>query len=275
MTQTKAFDTNAIQPYDNRGNPLVAMDATLEIALGNIPGRTHERKFGFNDNLGNVAFETVWAPAGRVQFLSTGEIMSIVSTDVNDIAGGTGSRAVAIIGVDENFELMTEIVVLNGTTPVLTLNKFWVINRMIHVSAGSNKLNHGDIDATATITGTLQARTPAGYGSTQQVFVAMPVGFGSVVWTFDLIGTKLAGGAKPLITARVYLHELLDNEGMQTIVFEEAFDTGVTNRTSDGTIRGQIVGQGQVVELTALSDTLNSGVYSRAAYTQVENSQRI
>jgi hypothetical protein len=275
MTQTTSFDTKAIQPYDNRGHPLTALDPVLEVALGNQPGRTHERKFGINAIVSNTQFDTVWAPGGRISFLTAGEFLSIESTDPNDTLLGTGSRTVAVIGVGETFEPVIDVVELDGINPVITAKKFWVVNRMIHLTAGDNKINHGDIDATAVTSLTLQARIPAAYGVTQQVFVAMPVGFGSVVWTFDLIGTKLAGGAKPLITARVYLHELLFNDSMQTVVFEEAFDTAVSNKTSDGTIRGQIIAQGQVVELTALSDTLNSGVYARAAYTQVENSQRI
>lgn len=86
-------------------------------------------KFGFNDNI-LATEETIWDAGGLYPWLTVAEVASIVSTDANDAFGGTGAQTVKISGLDENYDLVDEIVELDGLTPVLTTTTFLRISRM-------------------------------------------------------------------------------------------------------------------------------------------------
>ena len=77
---------------------------------------------------------------------TNGEQMTVVSTSANDAAAGTGVRSIHIAYLDANWNEMTEIVTLNGTSAVDTVAtgiKF--VNHIHTATAGSGALAAGVI----------------------------------------------------------------------------------------------------------------------------------
>ena len=110
-------------------------------------------------------------------FPASARIIYIASTSANDTAAGTGARTLTIVGLDANFEPLTESnITLNGQTPVTTTNQFLRVNRLFVDDSGSTNANEGDIycsDSTDTfISGIPQ----------NQVYLAMFSGENSDTW---------------------------------------------------------------------------------------------
>ena len=96
-------------------------EGTLDQILNNT--QKHVHKFGSHPNVGQDAdFDnqyTIWDGKEEYKFpTDTGEAMEVVSTDTTD------SQEIFVEGLDENFTAKSEIVTLNGTTPVL-LSGLW------------------------------------------------------------------------------------------------------------------------------------------------------
>lgn len=262
-------DTRSKQIYDLRGNPIVAVNPETEVALGMLEGHNAERKFGFNLDIDAGTEETIWAASNRMVILpqGTAETMSLVSTSADDTAAGTGARTVRVIGVDINFKMIEEIVILAGLTPVVTAKAFFMVNRMRVASAGSGKKNVGAIIATATTAATVQAQVPIGYNTTQKMIFCVPAACRVVIQGFVISATKLSGGALPRVTARLHEHVFnpaSSNFGTDAIIFEESFDTAVRGAIDDPSIRNIAFLSGTVLEWTAITDTANTIVFGTA-----------
>jgi hypothetical protein len=90
------------------------------------------------------------ADLGAVALVSTtaARIWSIVSSDAQDGVAGTGLLTVRVEGSNATEALVSEVVTLNGTTPVLTTGSYrWI--RIIGLTAGSGLVAAGTITATA------------------------------------------------------------------------------------------------------------------------------
>jgi len=109
---------------------------------------------GFNGDVdsGSVP-EDIWPQGGLIAFPSAEAVVSVVSDNANDAAVGTGARMVMLTGVNDAFDVVTEIVTLNGLTPVLTATAFLFVNDAVVITVGSTNANEGLI--TFTISGNL------------------------------------------------------------------------------------------------------------------------
>lgn len=94
----------------------------------------------------------------NVTFPTAATTLQLSSTSANDNPAGTGAIAVQISGLDVNYDIITEIVVMNGTSATTaTTQEFFRVNQLQVVSAGSTDLNAGFIycsPSTDTIGGT-------------------------------------------------------------------------------------------------------------------------
>lgn len=71
--------------------------------------------------------------------------LKVSSSSTDDTSAGTGIRSIFITGVDRTFVEKSEVVVLNGQTPVTTVNDYFRINSAIPASAGSTLEAQGNI----------------------------------------------------------------------------------------------------------------------------------
>jgi hypothetical protein len=257
------------QLYDVRGKPL-SHSPYIEMALGNVRGRTLDQKFGFNQDIDidSSAAETAWAPGGRISYLTTARTMSVVSSDADDASGDTGARTVLIQGVDENFLEVEETITMNGTTPVVTIQTFLRINRMVVVTAGSSEMNEGTITATATTDATVQGSIPAGHGFTQQLVIAVPANktllFTGLFWN----AVKDAGGQDPVVNVRI-LRRLFET-GVRGQIYERTFDTGVLQLIDEPVQPRPVAGPADL-EVIVSSTENNLQFYGSIDFVLVEN----
>lgn|SRR5512136_1599445 len=121
----------------------------LHAARGLVPGVSLRIKTGRNRTIETLTDpEDIWAGGGLYTGFPTSgvaEPLSVVSTDANDTALGTGARTIRIMGLDANWLLQEETITLNGLAPVVT-STLWVrVEFMTVLSAGSGASNAGRI----------------------------------------------------------------------------------------------------------------------------------
>ena len=148
-------------------------DFGVELTHSRVAGKRRFRKFGRNPDLDSGSgFEALWNGGGLYTgFDATAEeTVELFSSSANDASAGTGARTVELSeGLDGDFNpVATEIVTLNGITPVTTVNQYMRLPRMRVLTAGSTGSNEGTITARQQTT-------------TANVFAVMPIGFNSTM----------------------------------------------------------------------------------------------
>lgn len=131
-------------------------------------------------------FEDLWVPGGRMTWLTAQDTLNVVSSSTDDDAAGVGARILLIYGVDENYEVVTELVTMDGTTPVTTTNEFFRVNSVQFVSAGSTGYNVGNITITDTTGGTTQAYIEAEIGVYHSMNFSIPAGYHLVLTNISM-----------------------------------------------------------------------------------------
>lgn len=150
----------------------------IEIARGRVEGSRSIAVTGSLTTSGAVTDIMIWpgstvkdpsvAPAGGVQ-------MTLVSTSAQDSAAGTGVRTLRFNYLDANLNPQSEIVTMNGTTPVLTTatNVGWV-GDLTGLTFGSEKHVVGNI--TVTNSGTRYKYLDAEARATRSTAFRVPAG---------------------------------------------------------------------------------------------------
>lgn len=136
----------------------------LQVSRGQIPGHSVRNLFGTNAAIGTT-FVTPWENNGALPLLSAEQNLSIVSTSASDT-----SVNVLVSGVDGDFNPVSQVVSLNGLTPVVTTIKFFRINDLL--TASGNAVG----DVTASYDGTVYAKILAGRGKNQAAIFTVPAG---------------------------------------------------------------------------------------------------
>lgn len=122
-----------------------AMPYTYDIAEGNVPGHTAWHKIGFN--LAVVATErdicpfltNTSTPKNSYVFPTTTSTMTIVSSDANDKAAGSGARTVNVYYLDEAFVAKSVSTTLTGlTTATIAVDMYRIQNVRIATCGVSN-----------------------------------------------------------------------------------------------------------------------------------------
>lgn len=233
-----------------------------EIAHGNVAGASIWNKFGYNPDVDTGSEEIVSSFGGTESIMETADTLDVVSDSASDDSAGTGARTIQIIGIGEGSVEQTEIVTMNGLTPVTTTNTWLGVNRLIVLSAGTGERNAGTItiDDTSNSVG-IQASIPAGDSVTQQCIFHTPVGktfMGSYAWINIL---KVAGGGSPRVTIRAWSYSRLTDVHYE--VFRADFDTAVSNTNPVPQPIPFAIGGREVLYWTAETDTNNTVVVVR------------
>lgn len=131
---------------------------------------------GRNTDVDSAAAEDIWTKGGVYVAPTAARVHAIVSNSANDTAAGTGARTVKIQGIDSNFNLVTENVTLNGTTPVNTSGSYWTID-ILGRTYGSGATNAGLITATAATDATVTNQVEGGYLNSASSVFMVPTGY--------------------------------------------------------------------------------------------------
>lgn len=149
----------------------------LAIMQGIVPGYYLENIFGKNSDVDTP--EDVWEGGGDYAGfpLTTLETVSVLSSSALDTAAGTGARTVRIYGLDGAYALQTEDVILNGVTPVATVNTYRRVYRVEVLTAGTGTFNAGTITIRHTTTvANVFSIIPIGIGRSEAAVYTVPAG---------------------------------------------------------------------------------------------------
>lgn len=158
------------------------------------------RKFAKSGVLTANVAEDVWTVGGTRTNIATAETFSLVSSSASDTAAGIGAQVINVFGVDGDFNLVNESVILNGTTPVLTTNEFLNVYRLAVADSGSSETNVGSITISAPAAVSIQGRIEIGRGITQMTHFTVPLGYSALVLDTELnlyrppLGTSTRSG---------------------------------------------------------------------------------
>jgi hypothetical protein len=153
----------------------------LQVSRGQIQGHSSVIVFGYNPDV-DTSEESVWPDGGTIPHPTSASVLKISSSSANDTSAGTGARTVFIEGLDGDYNVVNETVILNGQTAVNTTNSYLYVNSFYVVSVGSGGENAGNINAG---TGTVTAGVPAvlydiiatGYNSRTTGHYCVPAGY--------------------------------------------------------------------------------------------------
>lgn len=111
-------------------------------------------KYGANLNIGTGTIpETIWSHGGQFPFLDVGIPVDIISSSTNDTLLGTGARQIKITYFLTDNSEITEIIDMNGTTPVPLSDDFKISTRIKLESTGNLNTNDGEINIVDRATG--------------------------------------------------------------------------------------------------------------------------
>lgn len=153
---------------------------SINVSSGNVEGLDYIEKFGMNVDVDNNK-ETIWDGGGIYQYLTTPDTITVSSTDPNDNAAGSGARTVEVQGLDENLNLITEVITVNGAPGV---QQFYRVFRAKVLEAGTSLVNEGVLTLLGTASGLLLAgisvdgsgTNAAGRGQTFMAIYTVPAG---------------------------------------------------------------------------------------------------
>ena len=155
----------------------VSKPSMFDIAQGKVAGMKTVFVSARNPAVGSITREDVWAAGGVLVYPTTGEQWEVLSDDVNDTSAGTGARTIKITGLDDSHNVITETVILNGTTPVSTVATNFYRPRSIEViTAGSGSANAGTITCRAVIGSDTRSLMLPDNNISQQCHYTVPAG---------------------------------------------------------------------------------------------------
>ena len=197
--QTQSYLANGTSLFevvmiaDEDGNPLNSYGsaANIPIAAGQLAGYSSVEKFGRNPNVA-TNIETVWEHGGIYEYLTTASQIFIYSASSDDGVGQIGAIKVTVQGLDENYNIISEELTVNGAGSTLT---FFRVYRAFITDAGSSGYNKGHLIISsqsngagivlADIGGDGTGVNFVGYGQTMLALYTVPAGKTAYVtqWT--------------------------------------------------------------------------------------------
>jgi hypothetical protein len=175
--------TVAVMPSTNSDGFLQvsAVGHEIEVPEGEVEGHYPVNKFGSTNNADQSTPTDVWDRSTQPIWLAptAPRIHALASNNDNDgktaAPNSTGARTVQIFGLQTwDDPESSEIVTLDGTTPVNTLNSYVIIHRMKVVTFGSGGPNIGTITATAADDATVTAQIVPLEGQTSMAIYGVP-----------------------------------------------------------------------------------------------------
>ena len=188
-----------------------SMPYIYDIAEGNVPNHFSHSSFGraFNVNLTEVE---LWEVGGVYKFPAAPMQMQVVSSSAADGPAGAGARQVKIYYLDANYIELTELVNLNGTTPVNTsATNILRINDLHVTDAGNNKCSAGNIDIRNLAGTEIYSRISATRNASLQAIWTVPDGY-----TLYLTSWKCSAFQAKEKVSFIVLRTTSDHEGNLT-----------------------------------------------------------
>lgn len=196
-TYSSATRQGSYEPFD------------LQVARGQIDGHSTVNIYGYQPSVATT-FIPVWENA-------TAYTYPVAATQMN-LAGSVGDTAtITINGLDANYAMITENMVLNGSTPVTTTKSYLRINSM-NVAVGSATNPSGVVTLKDLTNTTIYAQINAGVGRTQMAIYTVPAGYTFFLSRID-INTSLNGN-----NFATYQNKTVSPNGVVQLTQQAPFD---------------------------------------------------
>ena len=243
-------------------------DFDYRVALGLVPGYSTWNKFGYNPDI-DIGTEVIAQFGGTYVPRKTASTLSLVSSAAADNSAGTGAEFIVLTGVDDSWNMVTELVPLNGLTPVTTTASFYGVNRASVYLSGSSYANVGTITITSTDDASIQATMPATQGSTQQAIFWTPAANTFLVSGLFLNALKISGGGTPRIELKGYVYSDVSDAKYEVLRLDQ--DLGVDNNIKLDLGVPFVIGERSCFWLEVTTNTNNTAVNARFSGVLVAN----
>ena len=153
----------------------------LQVSRGQVAYHTTLFKFGSNADV-NGTNETIWDQGGIYSYPASAAKVYVSSSSTDDAASGTGAQTVVVVGLDGNYNELSETVSLDGQNQVETDGLFLRVFQAFVATAGSGGTAAGDIyvattgESSGVPTGTIYAKIRVGENQTLMALYTVPAG---------------------------------------------------------------------------------------------------
>jgi len=195
----------------------------LQVSRGQVPYHSPQNIFGYGTTPATAGlFRTVWENMATTEYVfpSSAVSMNLVSTAAGDTA------TITIVGLDASYNVITENLVLNGTTNVPTVNQYFRINSMfVAVGSATNPsgvitLINGGVTYAQINTGVFNGTTSS-LGTTQMAVYTVPAGYTFYGWRYGAY-SSFNGNGTNYTTYRAVTNL---SSGVQRIILQTPFNT--------------------------------------------------
>lgn len=168
--ETNLLDLYRAMQYDTAGQPQIRINNfLLDVSAGRVPGHSIVFISGRNRSTAITAPATVWEPGGLYPWSAWDAgagTLTVVSNNVADTA-----ITILLSGLDANYNPLTEVIVVNGTTTVTTTSSFYRLNSAVNIGSKS-------VTGTITIArnGTTVGQIIDGANNTKMSIYTVPAG---------------------------------------------------------------------------------------------------
>lgn len=158
----------------------------LQVARGQITMHESISVFGYSTVVGATAYP-IWNVAANRPYVTTATVLKISSSSADDDSAGTGARTIAIYGLDQNYNAISESVILDGQTEVNTGNSYLRVSKIVVTSVGSGGFNAGVIYAgtgtvTAGVPAVIHELVPINFNASMSGVYTVPAGYTAYVY---------------------------------------------------------------------------------------------
>ena len=195
----------------------------LQVARGQITNHSEQNVFAYGTTPATAGtFRTVWENMATTEYVfpSSAWTMQLASSDAGDTA------SITIVGLDANYNVISEVLVLNGTTNVPTTKQYFRINSMF-VSAGSATnpvgvvtLKNSTVVYAQINTGVFNGTTSS-LGRTQMAVYTVPAGYTFYGYRYGAY-SSFNGNSANYTTYRAITNS---SAGVQQLIVQTPFNT--------------------------------------------------
>ena len=180
----------------------------LQVGRGQITGHQSVFLFGFSSSITNVAFIPAWENTSAYTYPASAVAMSVASTSESDT-----TNQIIVVGLDSNYDVITETVTLNGTTDVVTTKLFFRVNQVDVVFGSANPVGV----VTVKNGGVTYGQIAIGIGQSNMSVFTVPAGY-------TLHGDHVAAWSSTSVTSGVFatFRALAVSPGGTTYVVSQA-----------------------------------------------------
>jgi hypothetical protein len=158
------------------------------------PDISYRVVFGDSPSMSANTPAQVWPQSGNMALPTAAETLSIVSSSIQDDAGGTGIDAVFIEGLDGDYLPQQELVILNGTGAVTSTNSYLHVSEVncLNVTT-SGTTNAGNITITNSSSAQNLGYVMAGDSQSKHGQFIVPAGYNALIMSVDSSAFRTSG----------------------------------------------------------------------------------